>query len=191
MRISRPSSNLQPITSIALLLLAAVCAAPGTPTNSEPALAPFELRDQYDVSHKISFPATNVTVMTVADKKGSEQIDGWIAALKERYTGQILIEGIADVSNVPRLLRSMVREQFKKHRKYPVMLDWAGPTVRSFHYHKDEANVFVIDRQGHVTGHFTGTTNEIALNELFLAIDRALSKPRQTGKRETRPGECD
>lgn len=186
-----PTSILQPIALTALLLLAAIGAAPGTPTNSEPALTPFELRDQYDISHKISFPATNVTVMTVADKIGSEQIDGWIAALKEHYAGQIRIEGIADVSNVPRLLRSMVREQFKKHRKYPVMLDWAGPTVRGFHYHKDEANVFVIDRQGHVTGHFTGTTNEIALNELFLAIDRALSKPRQTVKRETRPIGCD
>ncbi len=172
-------SKLQPIASTALLLLAAVCTAPGTPTNSEPALAPFELRDQYDIRHKISFPATNVMVMTVADKKGSEQIDGWIAPLKERYGARIAIEGIADMSKVPGLLRSMVREQFKKRRTHPVMLDWDGPVSRGFNCHKDEANVFVIDRDGRITGHFTGATNEVALRELFVDVDRVLTKPPQ------------
>ena len=173
-------SNLQPIALTALLLLAAVCAAPATPTNSEPVLASFELRDQYDIAHTISFPATNVTVITVADKKGSEQIDGWIAPLKERYGGRIDIEGVADMSRVPGFLRSMVRERFKKRRTYPVMLDWDGPVARGFNYRKDEANVFVIDRDGHVTGHFTGATNEVALRALFVDVDRALSKPSQT-----------
>lgn len=172
--------NLQSIALTALLLWAAVCAAPATPTNSEPVLAPFALRDQYDISHKISFPATNVTVMTVADKKGSEQIDGWIAPLQERYGARIAIEGIADVSKVPRLLRSMVREQFKKRCAYPVMLDWDGPASRGFNCHKDEANVFVIDRDGRITGHFTGATNEVALRALFVDVDLALSKPPQT-----------
>jgi hypothetical protein len=179
MKTSVRFSNLQPIALTALFLLAAVCAAPGTPTNSEPALVPFELRDQYDIPHKISFPATNVTVMTVADKKGSEQIDGWIAPLKERYGGRIAIEGIADMSKVPGLLRSMVREQFKKRRTYPVMLDWDGPVARGFNYHKDEANVFVIDRDGRITGHFTGATNEVALKVLFADVDRVLMKPPQ------------
>jgi hypothetical protein len=172
-------SNLQPIALTALLLLAAVCTAPATPTNSEPVLASFELRDQYTVSHKISFPAARVTVMTVADKKGSDQIDGWIAPLKKRYGGRIAIEGVADMSKVPGLLRSIVQEQFKKRRTYPVMLDWDGTVARGFNYHKDEANVFVIDRDGRITGHFTGATNEVALRALFVDVDRVLMKPPQ------------
>ena len=179
MKTSMRFSNRQPFALAALFVLAAVCTSPGTPTNSGPALAPFELHDQYDIPHKISFPATNVTVMTVADKKGSEQIDGWIAPLKERYGGRIDIKGVADMSKVPGLLRSMVREQFKKRRTYPVMLDWDGPVARGFNYHKDEANVYVIDRDGHVTGHFMGATNEIVLSALFGAVDRALRKPPQ------------
>ncbi len=167
MKTSMRLSNLQPTALTALLLLAAVCTARATPTNSEPVLASFELRDQYDIAHKISFPATTVTVMTVADRKGSEQVDGWIAPLKKRYGGRIAIEGVADMSKVPGLLRSMVRERFKKRRTYPVMLDWDGPVARGFHYHKDEANVFVIDRDGRITGHFTGATNEAALSALF------------------------
>jgi hypothetical protein len=180
MKTSMRFSNLQPIALAALLLLAAVCTAPATPTNSQPVLASFELRDQYDIARKISFPATNVTVVTVADRKGSEQIDGWIAPLKERYGGRIDIQGVADMSKVPGLLRSMVREQFKKRRTYPVMLDWDGRVARGFNYHKDEANVFVIDRDGRITGHFTGAANEIVLSALFGAVDRALSKPPQS-----------
>lgn len=107
-------SNLQSIALTALLQLATVGAAPATPPHSEPVLASFELRDQYDIAHKISFPTTHITVMTVADKKGSEQIDGWIAPLKERFGGRIAIEGVADMSKVPGFLRSMVREKFKK-----------------------------------------------------------------------------
>ena len=160
----------------ALLLLTTVFTVSGAPTNSVPALASFELRDQYDNPHTISFPATNVTLMTVADRKGSEQIDGWIAPVKERYGDRIAIEGIADVSTVPRLLRSMVRKQFKKDRAYPVMLDWDGPVARSFNYQKDKANFFVIDRQGRITGCFSGATNDVALKALFASIDLAISK---------------
>jgi hypothetical protein len=160
----------------ALLLLTTVFTASGAPTNSAPVLASFELRDQYDNPHTISFPTTNVTIMSVADRKGSEQIDGWIAPVKERYGDRIAIEGIADVSTVPRLLRSLVRKQFKKDRAYPVMLDWDGPVARSFNYQKDKANFFVIDRQGHITGSFSGATNEVALKALFASIDLAIAK---------------
>lgn len=173
-------SNLQPIALTALLLLAPVCTAPATPTNSQPVLASFELRDQYNTAHTISFPATNVIVMTVADRKGSKQIDGWIAPLKQHYGGRIAISGVADMSKVPGFLRSTVREQFKERLKYPVMLDWDGRVARGFNYHEDAANVFVIDRDGRITGHFTGTPSEIDLSALFGAIDRALSNPPQS-----------
>ena len=169
--------NIERLASSALLLVAVVCSTRGAQTNAAPALTPFELRDQYDTPHRISFPAANVTVMTVADRKGSEQIDGWIGPLKERYSGRIVIEGIADMSSVPCLFRSMVREQFKKDRAYPVMLDWEGPVARSFNCRKNEANVFVIDREGRMIGRFTGETNEIALRALFSDVDLALLKP--------------
>jgi hypothetical protein len=139
-------------------------------------VAAFELRDQYDARHEISFPAPRVMVMTVADRKGSEQIAGWMAPLKERYGGRITIAGIADLSQVPGLLRSMVKNKFKARYTYPVMLDWEGPVARGFHYQKDQANLFVIDPEGRLRGQFTGATNAIALKALFTDVDLALSK---------------
>jgi len=169
--------NLKRLLIPGLALLSAVCTMSGAQTNSIAALAPFELRDQYNCPHRISFPAAGVTLMTVADRKGSEQIDGWVGPLKEHYGGRIAIEGIADLSAVPCLLRSMVREQFKKRRAYPVMLDWEGPVVRRFNYRKDEANLFVVDREGYIAGRVAGAATDGGLKTLFAAIDGALSKP--------------
>ena len=162
---------------LAAVLAARVLANDAAPTNSCPVLAPFELRDQYNAAHRVSFPASNVTVMTVADKKGSEQIDGWVAPLKTRYSSRIAITGLADVSTVPSPLRSLVREKFKRRIAYPVILDWHGPVARQFNYLKDRANVFVIDREGRVTGRWAGAATEADLHALFAAVDLALSTP--------------
>jgi hypothetical protein len=166
--------NLYFLEAAALLLGGTFCVGGEAQTSPAPALAPFELRDQYETPHRISFPAIHVTLMTVADRKGSGQIDGWIGPIKERYGDRIAIEGVADMSSVPAPLRSFVRERFKKSRAYPVMLDWDGPVVRSFGYHKDEANLFVIDRQGRIKFHVFGATNPVALRQVFAAIDLAL-----------------
>jgi len=170
--------NLQRLGLTGFLVIA-ICTAGSAPTNSVPVVAAFELRDQYDALHRIAFPAANVTVLTVADRKGSEQIDGWIAPLKERYAERIAIMGIADMSQVPGLLRSMVKNRFSRRYPHPVMLDWEGLVARGFHYQQDKANLFVIDRDGRVTGHFTGATNEVVLRALFTGVDLALSKPSQ------------
>ena len=42
--------------------------------------------------------------MTVADRIGSEQLEPWITNLYEHYGSQIDIDGVADVSMVPKPL---------------------------------------------------------------------------------------
>src|SRR3954469_2894852 len=95
-------------------------------TNSTPTVAPFELTDQYGASHAISFPRTNLILLTVADQKGAADVNSWILPLKERYSSRIEIMGIADVHKVPPFLRGMVQGRFKKAWTYPIMLDWSG-----------------------------------------------------------------
>jgi hypothetical protein len=57
--------------------------------------------------------------MTVADRKGSEQLEPWITKLSHRYGKQIDIDGVADVSMVPGPLREVIREMFRKRLAYP------------------------------------------------------------------------
>jgi hypothetical protein len=136
-----------------------------------------ELSDQYDTKHVVSFPTTNVIFLTIADRKGSEQIAGWITALKARPEMPVDICGLADVGGVPGFLRGRIRKRFQETILYPVMMDWSGKVCAQFKYVPDQANVFIIDRNGSLVGHFSGKTNAASLKEAFIALDKALATP--------------
>ena len=161
-----------------LTLATGVSAAPSSEPSSVPTNAPslIELHDQFDAPQKLSFPGTNVTLLTIADKKGSEQIAGWVAALKQRFAKRIDIRGLADMSTVPRPLRSMVRTKFQKVHTYPVMLDWSGEAVKAFTYVPGKANVLVLDARGQILKRISGEANPKAVQDLCASIDRALIK---------------
>jgi hypothetical protein len=147
-----------------------------TPKSPSHAPASIELRDQYDAPQRLAFPATNVVVLTIADKTGSEQIDGWVAALKARYAGRIELRGLADVGGVPGFLRGKVRKKFQETRAYPVMMDWSGKVCAQFGFQPGLANVLVIARDGYIHARVAGSLREPALKEISGAIDAALIK---------------
>ena len=146
------------------------------PKASTHAPASLQLRDQYDAPQRLTCPATNVVVLTIADKKGSEQIDGWVAALKARYAGRIELRGLADVGGVPGLFRGKVRKKFQETRTYPVMMDWSGKVCAQFGFQPGLANVLVIARDGNIHARVAGTVREPALKDLSAALDAALIK---------------
>jgi len=146
------------------------------PKLSAHAPACIELHDQYDAPQRLAFPATNVVVLTIADKKGSEQIDGWVAALKARYAGRIELRGLADVGSVPGLLRGKVRKRFQETRTYPVMMDWSGKACPQFGFQPGLANVLVIARDGNIHVRVSGSARGPSLNKIFAAIDTAMVK---------------
>ena len=175
--------------------LSVTCQIVGGEATKAPAHAPatLELRDQYDAPQRLAFPATNVVVLTIADKKGSEQIDGWVAALKAHYSGRIELRGLADVGGVPGFLRGRVRKKFQETRTYPVMMDWSGKVCAKFGFEPGLANVLVIARDGNIHARAAGPAREPALKELSAAIDAALVKsasvqtnstPRPTAPRQ-------
>lgn len=139
-----------------------------------------ELSDQYDTKHVVSFSTTNVIFLTIADRKGSEQIAGWITALKARPEMPVDIRGLADVGGVPGFLRGRIRKRFQETILYPVMMDWSGKVCAQFKYVPDQANVYIIDRNGSLVGHFSGQTNAASLKEAFVALDKALASPVNT-----------
>jgi len=132
-----------------------------------------ELRDQYDSPQRLTFPATNLVVLTIADKTGAEQVDSWIAAIKPRYAGRVEICGLADVRGVPAFLRGKVRKKFQQTRQYPVMMDWSGDICAKFKFQPGVVNLFLIARDGSIVGRWTGTATPAAVSELSASLDRA------------------
>lgn len=145
--------------------------------NTFPTNAPshLELRDQYNAVRNISFPTTNVTILTIADRKGSEEVDAWIAALKPVYAGRVDFRGLADVAGVPGFLQQRVRRKFQETHKYPVMMDWNGQVCRRLGYSAGKANVLVIDRKGRIRGRFCGEATTLLVKQACLAADEALA----------------
>lgn len=163
-----------------LLLLAALPFVAGAEEEKNPGPQipqRLELNDQYDAKQVVSFPTTNVIFLSIADRKGSEQIAGWITALKARPEMPVDIRGLADVGGVPGFLRGRIRKRFQETILYPVMMDWSGKICAQFKYVPDQANVYIIDRNGSLVGHFSGKTNSASLKDAFVALDKALATP--------------
>ena len=161
-------------TIIIILISVVAFAAPAALTNAPTLIV---LNDQFDAPQTLQFPTTNITVLTIADKKGSDQIAGWVAPLKKKYAERIDIRGIADVSTVPKVLRGTVRKAFRNQQSYPVMMDWSGDTVKDFEYLPERANLYLLDRDGRILKHAAGEVGEAKLKKFSDAIDSALAVP--------------
>ena len=154
-----------------LVLVAAHTGALAAPVEK---LGDFELTDQDARVRTYKFPKDKITVMTVADHKGSKQLAPWIQRLHDRYGKRIDIDGVADVSMIPKPFHNMFREAFRKQLTYSVMLDWGGAVVKQFSYSKGVANIYVIDRDGRIVKQVTGEVTDAA----EAAIRRAVSEAR-------------
>ncbi len=141
-----------------------------------------ELRDQFDVLQRLSFPATNVTVLAIADRKGSEEVDGWVAALKPLYAGAVDFRGVAYLAGVPEFLHAKVRARFQETRQYPVMLDWSGKVCEQLCYERGTANILIIDRDGIIRARIRGSASQATIALARQALEAALSSTTSTAR---------
>ncbi len=158
----------------ALPLFAAMIRESGFSASTFVKAADFELKDQYNKEARYSFPRSKITVLTFGDRKGAEQIEGWVRPLWEKYRDRIDQKGIAVLSAVPRFARGMVRMIFKTQIKHSVLLDWKGEVSRAYGVSQGAANLYVIDQSGNVIFKTVGPADESRLDEVFRQIDPLL-----------------
>lgn len=158
-----------------LVLSAAVAPArAGAPERA----ADFELRDQFGESLAYRFPKERVSVLVFGDRKGSEQVEGWVRPVYERYTDRIDLHGVAVLTAVPSLFHGYARRQFRKQVKYPVLLDFKGDVSKGFGYEGDRANVFVVAPDGRIAHRAAGAATPGGLERLYAEVDRLLAAKR-------------
>lgn len=167
---------------MAMSCLVALGVQAGAPTNAPTCI---ELPDQFEKLQKLSFPNTNLTVLTLADRKGSEQIAGWVEPVAQKFGTRVAVRGIADVSAVPRLLRGTVRSAFRKEQSYPVMMDWSGKEVAKFAPKENVTTVLLIDGQGKILRRYEGVAKKAEVEELCKLIQEIL--PKQEVKVAAKP----
>lgn len=175
------------------LVLAAALGAPGVPGGgpgrsiagepvpagaAPPRVADFSLADQFDRVHRVNFPREKVTVLTIADRRGSAQVEGWVQPLAKRFGDSILQSGIADVSKVPGLLRGHVRKAFREKFSHPVMLDWQGTQSRALGCARGVVNVLLVAPDGQIVFRTAGEADAAGLERLEGEIEKALAKAK-------------
>lgn len=145
-------------------------------TVVEAAKAPvFTLKDQFKKEHRYHFPRPKASVLIVADYGGSKQLEEWVRPIYARYQDRVTLDGVADLSKVPRFARGMVRAFFRGQLDYPVMLDWSGEVTTRYRYQPGEANLFVIDPTGRIVLKVIGGVSHTTLQRVLTALGGLLA----------------
>jgi hypothetical protein len=132
----------------------------------------FILRDQFDQTHVYRFPHPRVSVLVMADRRGSRQLEAWIQPIYARFEKRINIAGVAEMSRVPRFARGLARRFLRQRLSYPVMLDWTGEVTQRYDYQQGQANLFVIDQSGYIVLRLMGAVDPVKLQRVLTVIDR-------------------
>ncbi|MDZ4198803.1 MAG: hypothetical protein U1E27_05890 [Kiritimatiellia bacterium] len=160
-------------------LVAALWFASGARAENVPGR--FRLQDQFGTWHDVGFPRDRVIVLALADRQGSDQLEGWIDPLVERYPDRIDLQGVARLAGVPSLMRPALRALFRRALDQPVMMDWTGIVSDDFRYQQGVVNLLVITPAGRIDYRFNGVASPEELIRCFESIDRILeaSVPRE------------
>ena len=163
------------VIAINVLLAGANAGTEASAGFSTPTPSFIELRKQFYAPQHLSSPSTNMTLLTISDRKGSEEVDGWSSALKPLYAGHFDFRGPANVAGIPGLFHARLRARFEETGEYPVMLDWSGKVCAQFGYKPGTANLLVIERDGSIRARLCGSANPAAIASFRTAVDARLS----------------
>ncbi len=150
----------------------------GTPLADEPALkqpVSFDLNDQFDNKMTLKPEFSQPVIVTVADKKGYEQLPDWIAALKKEFGSSIQFFAVADLRAVPGWLKGTVRRGFRKKIAHGVAMDWDGAAAAQMNITGDEANLLMLDKEGRVSFSIHGEASDENQATLKNAIRKAIN----------------
>jgi hypothetical protein len=166
------------------LSLMAIANAVDLPPPDRPTpVGRFVLEDQFGRVHQLSYPRPTAGVITVADRRGSRQVDGWTEPLSRRYGDRIEITGVANVSGVPRGWRNRIRDRFKERLPRPVLLDWDGAVAGALGHQRHQVSVLVVDADGNRRYADAGPADQVKLERLYRAIEPLLRiKEAPTGQ---------
>ena len=134
----------------------------------------FSFKDQFDNDLALQPPFDKPVVVTIADKRGAEQLDAWVQPLKREFGERIRFFAIADVRGVPGPLQGLVRRGFKKDYAHPVALDWQGQAAARLTLKKDEPNLVLLDRDGKLRITLNGPAREEPVQRLMREINALL-----------------
>jgi hypothetical protein len=161
---SYPSAML----AVLCLLMSSVSGA-----GSEEILANIKLPDQFDRPQEVSFPAEQVTVISIADRHGRDMATAWAPFLRP-YKEQFKLCTIADAKGTPGFLKNSIRKRIQDQHKDPLLVDWTGETAANIGYKPRIANFLIIARSGRILYRAEGEPTPTTVAAFIQALTAAL-----------------
>lgn len=144
------------------------------PEVNLPQAPAFILENLKGETQQFSFPRTKVLILAIADQKGSEDMENWIKPLYDRYNDSVEIQGVAELSAVPKFARGIARGIISGIVKQPIMLDWTGNVSGQFGAKAGVTNVYAINAQGQIIASGSGIASLDKLKAIAERVDNAL-----------------
>jgi hypothetical protein len=135
-----------------------------------------ELSDQHDKPHRVTFPAAKVTVLSLADRHGREQVAAWVPGLKP-FQSQITVHRFADASGTPALMKSMIRRRIRNayDPRDTILIDWTGAICRKIGCRPGVVNLVIVSRDGTVLHRTSGPATEENRARFSAALKQAIA----------------
>ncbi|ACB75153.1 hypothetical protein [Opitutus terrae] len=183
---------------LAVLMLAGVSFTPLLAADSAPAattaapLLAFSLKDQFDREHTDANSVGQVTLLTVADRKGSTFIGNWSKAIGEEleHTAHPPVRwvGVATLSGVPSFMRGMVKKMFGSDAKHWTLMDWKGHFAKTYALPSERACILVFAPDRRLVFQTSGQkVDPAAVSAIVAAIVAAAPTPVATATPSSSP----
>jgi hypothetical protein len=157
----------------AMLALLCLFASPMAVAGSEEVLASINLPDQFDRPQEVSFPADQVTIISIADRHGREMATTWAPFLRP-YKERFKLCTIADAKGTPGFLKDRIRKRIQDQHKEPLLVDWTGETAAAIGYKPRIANFLILARSGRVLYRAEGEPTPETVAAFLRALEEAL-----------------
>lgn len=132
----------------------------------------FTLPNTDDGLTRVKWPREKIVYLSIGDQGGSDQVQAWTNAVKERMGDRLEYLSIAWLEAIPSNLKGAVETIIKS--TYPwVLLDWAGTAAKRYEAKAGTANVFIIDTDGTILKHYTGAVSDARLDEVEDVVAEA------------------
>lgn len=165
--------------AVAALLVLAAAGQAGEPFS-------LDLVDQYGDPVRVSPAARGdgrpVTLVVIADRRGSDGRQAWANALRAQYADPLdrrpepalVVIRVAHLAGIPKPFRGRLVDRFFAGEP-PVALDWEGQAAGQLQFAPGVPNLVLLDRTGGVVLTLAGAPEKKNRERLFAEIDRLLS----------------
>lgn len=138
----------------------------------------FKLYDADEKQFKLSDHQGQIIILTFIQNMDSKKVGKywmdenrkWIEALIDKYQNEIVICGIKEMTDIPRMIpKAFIRSTLRKE-SFRFLIDWEG-SVFDKYYLEHVFTLLVIDADGKIYFELSDEFNEPKFNELCSKID--------------------